>query len=189
MTLSRRAVILASLASCAAPQPPRDGVPIAPGVTMRLPGADELGRSVEAAQMVRARYQGRDIVFEGQVSITPERLLLACIDPFGRPALTMRWERERVSAQVADTFPPSLHPENMLADIMLIYWPQASLCRSLTGSNAVVIDEPNRRIVLSSQQPIIRIDYGSSDRWNGTAAYESLSWGYSLDVQSEEVRS
>ena len=159
MILRRRTLFLASLAGCTASEPPSGSVAIAPGVTLRLPNANELGRSVEAAQMVRANYRQQDIVFEGQLSVTPGRLLLACIDPLGRPAMTLRWEQGRLSAQTAEWFPASLRPENMLADIMLIYWPQASLRSGLGASNATVQDGPHRRMVLSGPQPIIQIDY------------------------------
>jgi hypothetical protein len=186
--LHRRTFLLTSLAGCTASLPPAGTVAIAPDVALRLPNARELGRSIEAAQIVRANYRERDIVFEGQLSVTPGRLLLACIDPLGR-AMTVRWERGRLSAQVPAWFPASLRPENMLADIMLIYWPEASLRQGLAGSNATVQDGPHRRTVLNGQQPIIQIDYNSDDPWNGTAHYSSALWGYGLDVQSVEVRS
>lgn len=186
--LRRRALLLASLAGCTAPEAPAGSVQIAPGASFWLPGAGELGRSIEAAQMVRANYRGRDIGFEGQMSVTPKRLLLACVDLLGRPGMTVRWERPRVSAQVADWFPASLRPENMLADIMLIYWPLASVRRGLTGSLLAVADEANRRVVLNGQQTVIQIDYRSDDPWNGTAVYTSVLWGYTLEIQSVEVR-
>jgi hypothetical protein len=186
--LRRRALLLTTLAGCTAPEPPASSVQIAPGASFCLPGAKELGRSIEAAQMVRANYRGRDIGFEGQLSVTPERLLLACIDLLGRPGMTVRWEKPRVSAQVADWFPASLRPENMLADIMLIYWPLASLRHGLAGSGIAVTDDANRRVVLNRQQPVIKIDYRSRDPWNGTAVYTSVLWGYTLEVLSVEVR-
>jgi hypothetical protein len=189
MNLPRRTLLLAGLAGCTAPESLPGSVAIIPGVTLHLPGPNELGRSVEAAQIVRANYRGRDIVFEAQLSITPQRLLLACIDPLGRPAMTVRWEQGQVSAQRAEWSPASLRPENMLADIMLMYWPQPSLRQALAASNATVTDTPNRRTVLHRQQPIIQIGYQSNDPWNGTVSYESVFWNYTLDVQSVEVTS
>jgi hypothetical protein len=188
MMFRRRALLLASLARCTAPEPSAGIVQIAPGALFCLPGARELGRSIEAAQMVRATYRGRDIGFEGQLSVTSERLLLACIDLLGRPGMTVRWEKPRVSAQVADWFPTTLPPENMLADIMLIYWPLMSVRHGLAASGLAVIDEANRRVALSGQRPVIEIEYRSDDPWNGTAFYNSVLWGYTLEVQSVEVR-
>lgn len=191
MMLSRRlglfGGVAAALGGCHPPDAPTDIVALAPTVSLRLPDAAALGRAVEAAQMVQADYQGRAIAFEGQLSVTANRLLLACIDPLGRPLMTVDWSGRRVSARTADGFPTGLRPQNMLADIMLIYWPGPVLRAGL--SNATLEEGSDWRTVRDAYQPLIRIEYGAGDPWKGTARYRSLLWRYTLQVQSVEISS
>lgn len=201
MRLLRRTLLLggtaAGLAGCSKPHPPSDIVSLTPGVSLRLPDPGELGRPIEVAQLVQATYQGHDIAFEGQLSVTPERILLAAIDPLGRQAMTVRWAERSVSARVADWFATAPRPENMLADIMLIYWPADPLRRGLSG--ATLEEEPGKqgpgkagprqRVIRDSQRPLIQIDYTGADPWNGATRYRNLVWDYTLRVRSAEVPS
>lgn len=191
MTAPRRAilaglagVLVSPLAGCG-PALPSDIVGLAPSVALRLPDAGELGRGVEVAQMVHATHGGRDIAFEGQLSVTSERLLLACLDPMGQPVLTIRWSGREIHAQTTERFPSALRPENILADIILIYWPAAALRRGLR--NAVLEDGPGYRIIRPAGEALIRIDYEDADPWNGTARYRNLAWNYTLEVRSVEL--
>ena len=180
------ALFTGTLAGCAAPAPD-DRVRMAPGVFLRLPDPAALGRSVEAVQLVRARHGADQFVFEAHLSVTPERLMLVCVDPLGRQALSLRWEQRRLSVQAADWLPDAIHPENILADLMLTSWPIASLRAGLVGSDAVLAEGAGWRSVSVAGREMIRAEYGGQTMWNGAATYRNLAWGYELDVQSVEL--
>ena len=190
MTVHRRSLLVGGLATgltgCTEPAMPTGGVPLAPGVTLGLPTPASLGRQIEASQLVQATYQGRDIVFEGALSITADRVLLVCMDMLGRQALMAKWTGADFETTIAPWFPTSLRPDNMLADIMLIYWPAEPLRRTLRG--AVLDESTGSRSIRDGRKTLIQIEYDSPDSWNGTARYESVVWSYSLRVQSAEAR-
>jgi hypothetical protein len=189
MVLPRRgalALFIGLVAGCATPAPD-DRVRMAPGVFLRLPDAAALGRSVEAVQLVRAKHGADQFVFEAHLSVTPQRLMLACVDSLGRQALVLRWENRNLSVQAADWLPDAIHPENILADLMLTTWPIASLRAGLVGSEAVLSEIAGGRSVAVAGREMIRVEYAGQTIWNGAAKYRNLGWGYELDVQSVEL--
>jgi hypothetical protein len=128
-------------------------------------------------------------LFEVNLSVTPERLLLAGVDPLGRQALTLRWAPGRLVVQAAAFLPAALRPENMLADIMLLYWPEAPVREGLAASGATLASGPRWRAVRVGPDEVIRIDYASDTPWNGALRHRNLAWGYGLEVQSVDVSS
>lgn len=170
------------LAACSVPPPPpiTDGVAIARDAVLVLPSPADLGRSVEAMQMVTAHRGDDTHVFEARLSVTEDRLLLVGTDSLGRRAMTIQWRAGEVRVDKAPWVPDGLRPENILADIVLLYWPQEVLARSLRG--AVVRGNADGRIIGDA----IRITWGS-DPWNGRSHLLNTSFGYELDVQSVTV--
>ena len=103
----------------------------APGRDLALPIPADLGRSVEAAQMLSAKYDGQTFAFEGRISITPERLVLVGVDGMGRRAMTATWDGRSLAIESAPWLPPNVRPGSMLADIVVLYWPEAAVRKAL----------------------------------------------------------
>ena len=174
------------LASCAAgPVPSRTVVRIAPALDLVLPRPSDLGRSLDATQLVQAHYGDQTMVFEGHVSVTPERVLLVVVDPLGRRALSVTWTDAGVSYDAAPWLPATVRPENMLADIVVLYWPEAIVRQALVGGSLVAT--PGTRSILVAGHEVIHADYQPAtvgETWAGHAHYGNLPWGYDLDIQS-----
>ena len=169
------------------PEPLRS-VAIAPGVAVILPPTPGLGRTVEATQLVTARYRDRTFVFEGHIAVTPERLLLVGLDAMGRRSLTVTWTADGVAIDAAPWLPDTLRPGNMLADIVMIYWPEATVRAALTGASLEIRADGGRTVRSSDGTEVVRIDYGRSARaWSGRLHLQNLTWGYDLDIRSEET--
>ena len=168
------------LVACVASPPLAERVTVAPGITLDLPRPGDLGRSVEAVQMVTARHGDDRFVFEGRLSVGPERLLLVGSDSLGRRALTVSWSRGRMEVERAAWLPDSLHPENILADIVLLYWPEAVVRRHLSGAGLT------RTATGRAIDDVIAVSW-LGDPWNGTATLRNSAWDYTLEVRSVEV--
>ena len=174
------AFLALALAACAAPPPPAERVTVAPGITLELPPPGDLGQSVEAVQMVTARHGGDRFVFEARLSVGPERLLLAGSDSLGRRAMTVTWSKGHVDVERASWLPDTLRPENILADIILLYWPEAVVRRALAGAD--LRQTATGRSVGDSIAVTWR-----GDPWSGTARLRNLAWDYDLEVRSVVV--
>lgn len=178
-------IALLILAACTSLMPPTlNQVPLAPGVTLSLPTPAELGKSVEAAQLVTARHGGDVFVFEGRLSVNADTLALVGTDPLGRRAMTLHWSVGKLEVERAAWFPSNLHPENILADIALLYWPEHSLRGHLRGAKLESVQ--GGRVIRRDGADVISIHY-EGQPWSGTARLRNFVWGYEIEVRSQEV--
>jgi hypothetical protein len=184
---------LVLLAGCAAflpaPVPDPNAPLIGPGQRLNLPRPADLGRSVVATQLITASGYGQTFVLEVNISVTSERVTLVGLDAMGRRAITITWTDQNVSAETAPWVPESLRPGSMLADIILIYWPEAVARRALPVGGELLQEARGRTIRINGND-VLRVDYGwaAGARWNGTLRYSNFAWGYEIEVQSSEMR-
>lgn len=189
------------LAGCATPPadqtaPPQTqvapdalSVPIAPDVVLTLPAPSTLGRSVEAIQLITARHGGDSFTFEGRLSVTPETVTLVGSDMLGRRAITLQWNGQTLVADQAPWLPATLPARNILADILLLYWPEDSLRPHLHGAGiavAVLPDGSLRRTLSRDGQILIDIRQ-RTPVWSMPSSLSNTVWSYRLEIQSQEV--
>jgi hypothetical protein len=112
-------------------------VTVAPGVVFSLPGPATLGRSVEARQLVTVHHGDETFVFETSISVMPARLLVVGTDTLGRRAMTIEWTGDELKVDTAPWVPPELRARNVLADIMLVHWPEDAVRAGLDSGAAM----------------------------------------------------
>ncbi len=169
-----------ALSGCAVAPSLGDQVLVAPGITLDLPSPAELGRSVDVVQLVTARHDGQSFVFEGRLLIRPDRLVLVGSDGMGRRAMTVTWTAGRVDVERASWLPESLRPENILADIVLLYWPESVVRKSIKG--AVLTQSVGNRSVGDA----ILVTW-EGEPWSGGSRLRNIPWDYDLEIQSVMV--
>lgn len=159
---------------------------LAPGEPLALPRPADLGQNVEAAQLITASRDGQNFVFEGRISVTPERFLLVGVDSLGRRAMTVTWTDAGLEVETAPWLPPALRPGSMLADIVVLYWPEAVVRRSLAPAGGTLDADAHRRSVRIGGKEVLRAERSWADGtpWTGTLRYANLAWGYEIEVQS-----
>ncbi|WP_448207154.1 DUF3261 domain-containing protein [Azospirillum sp. sgz302134] len=161
---------------------------IGPRQRLALPRPADLGRSVEAAQLITARRGGDTFVFEGHVSVTPERFMLVGLDTLGRRAMTVTWTDAGVEVETAPWLPEGVRPGAMLADLVVLYWPEAVVRQALAPAVADLVADATSRTVRADGKDLLRAAYGwpAGGPWTGTLRYTNLAWGYDIEVQSQE---
>lgn len=178
-------LLLPLLAACAAPPVNSNApVPVAPGVALSLPTPAELGRSVDAVQLVTARHGSEVFTFEGRLSVTADAVILVGSDAMGRRAMTLRWSGQALEAERAAWLPSDLRPENILADIMLLYWPEPALRRHLHGGAVSVTSDGH--LIRRDGTDVVEVHH-QGDPWSGVARLANLAWGYEIEVRSQEI--
>jgi hypothetical protein len=179
-------LLLGAAVSACTTAPPEPVAFIAPELPFALPHPSELGHSVDAVQLVTAHYRGDVQMFEAHLSVSPERLTLIGLDPFGRRALTVTLTDTEMMVDRASWLPQRLRPENILADVAIVYWPEDAVRRGLARTNAVLRSDPGGRSIIADGREIVRVDYGQGpgDAWAGAAHYRNDAFGYELDLRS-----
>ena len=173
-------LLCVALSGCAVPPSAVDHVLVAPGITLELPSPAELGRSVDVVQLVTARHDGESFVFEGRLLIRPDRLVLVGSDGMGRRAMTVTWASGKIDVERASWLPDNLRPENILADIVLLYWPEAVVRKSIKG--AVLTQSVGARSVGDA----IFVSW-QGEPWSGGSRLRNIPWDYELEIQSVMV--
>jgi hypothetical protein len=179
-------LLLAMAFSACSALPPEPVAYIAPDLRFSLPSPRELGRSVNAVQLVTAHYRGDVQMFEAHLSVSPERLTLIGLDPFGRRALTVTMTDAGMTVDKASWLPQGLRPENILADLAIVYWPEDAVRRGLARTDAVLTSDARERSISAGGREVVRVDYGrrTGDAWTGVAHYRNAVFGYELDLRS-----
>ncbi len=183
---SRGLVLLFLLAGCATMPAPDEAAALAPGLHFKMPRPAALGREIDVVQHVTAHYKEQTVSFEARLSITTAELTLVGLDALGRRGLTLTWDGKSVQTETASWLPASIRPQNMLADIGLIYWPEASVRDGLVGAGAALDAMPQGRRITQQGRDIVRIDYDppQGPSWTGSVHLRNLAFGYSLDIDS-----
>ncbi|MDY0885220.1 DUF3261 domain-containing protein [Dongia soli] len=163
---------------------------LAPHLRLDLPRPMEMGRSVEAVQMLTAHHQGKTYVFEAHLSITPDRVLLVGIDGMGQRIMTVTWRDNSVTMESSPQLPKEFQPGAMLADIAVLYWPESVMRKTLAAAGADLVVDDKSRSVSANGKEVLHAEYqsGSSQPWSGGLHYSNLAWGYDIDVVTVQVQ-
>ncbi len=159
---------------------------IAPGVELAIPSGRELGYSIETTQLITAHFRNEIQVFEAYISVTPEKIAVIALDPFGGRAMTITATDDAIHSEVAPMVPAVLRPGNILADITIVYWPAPAVRRALAGTSASLYDDENQRSISVDGRKIVQVTYDAphEDAWTKTAHLRNIAFGYELDLQS-----
>jgi hypothetical protein len=149
-----------------------------------------MGRSIEAVQMLTAHHEGKTYVFEAHLSITPERVLLVGVDGMGQRIMTVTWRDSSITVASSPQLPKEFQPGAMLADIAVLYWPEAVIRKTLAAAGATLTVDDKSRSVTADGKEILQADYrsGSGQPWSGGLHYRNLAWGYDIDVETVQVQ-
>lgn len=104
--------------------------------------------------------------------------------------MTITWTNMSITMETAPWMPAAIRPENILADMVLLYWPAEVLRRALDASGATVSDTADRRTIVHDGHEVIVADYRPSDpsrRWSGSQRFQNLAWGYELEIRTAEA--
>ena len=170
-------------------QPRSDEALIAPGVILRLPSVPDPGRRIDAAQMVMASFESTNLVFEMRLSAGPGTFSAAAVDALGRRAVTIDWSQSGVRSTLAPWLADRLSVNNMLIDMVLIYWPEDAVRAMLTSAGVRLVSGPDRRVILHDSTELVQIQYVPSVERavSGTIKYVNAALGYTITVRSREV--
>jgi hypothetical protein len=180
-----------AVAGCASAPPLADapaGVAIGPDTRLVLPAPAELGRPVDAIQQVTARRDGSVYVFEVRLHASADQVRLAGTDAAGRRAMTIDWTADRLSVERAAWLPETVRPEHVLGDLVMVFWPEASLRRALLQADASLTADASGRMVRRDGKDLVAVRYDSNlDPWSGVSQLRNLAWNYEIEIRSQRL--
>lgn len=161
-------------------------IAIAPGLQLAIPNGRELGYSIETTQLINAHFRGQSQLFDAYVKVSQDKIVMVAFDPFGARAMTITATDDGVHSELAPIVPALLHPENILADLAIVYWPALAVRRSLAGTSASLYDDAKERRIEIDGRTIVQVTYDSphENRWPQLAHLKNFAYSYGLDLQS-----
>lgn len=180
-------ILMMSSAACAARYTVSAGsTTIGPGLELAIPTGRDLGYPIEATQLITAHFRNQVQVFQAYISVTPDKITVVALDPFGGRAMTIIATDDGIHAEVAPIVPSVLRPANILADIAIVYWPTDAIKRALAGTSATVSEDANERAISIDGREVVHVSYCAPHRnsWTKCARLRNIAFGYELELQS-----
>lgn len=128
-------------------------------------------RTADLSQQISIRSGPYKLIVQARLQLTDTEIRLVALDMLGRRAMDVRWGVDGFDSNTADWLPDLVQPEDVLADLVLIYWPLDKLQPLL--SEAHISTVANARLIHREIGADIRIDYGF-DRSAGSAGSVTL---------------
>jgi hypothetical protein len=184
--------LILALAACATPSPSplQEEVFISPDLRFELPPWAKPERSLEAAQVLTGRFGDKSFSFQARLSLNEQRLKVVGIDPLGRRVIDILWDSHGVTATRAAWAPEGLRARNVLADIVIAYWPGEIVESALIGEEPLVSDVVGRRELSSKSGDAVVVSY-TTDRlqaWNQLVKLSNVAFDYELTIRSSEIK-
>jgi Protein of unknown function (DUF3261) len=155
---------------------------------LSLPSRPGYPGEVAVVQDLHAVHGDQAYDVQAVLQASAEHLVLVLTLPFGPRLATIDWSADGIAISrdpdlpIADQVPP----EDVLADIVLTFWPEAAVRTSLQNGVALVV-EPGRRLVMRDGVAVIAIRYDGADPWNGRTVLDNHLLGYQLTIVSRAV--
>jgi hypothetical protein len=152
-----------------------------------LPGYPGEVAVVQALHVVRGD-EANDV--EAILQASAEHLVLVLSLPLGPRLAAIEWSARGIAIHRDLDLPAAGHvlPEDVLADIMLAFWPEAAVRSCLRDGLSLVV-EPGRRLVMRDGVAVIEVQRDGTDPWNGRTTLANHLLGYHLTIVSRAMPS
>ncbi|MCF8482376.1 MAG: DUF3261 domain-containing protein [Rhodospirillum sp.] len=141
---------------------------------------------VEVLQRIEATLpDGGHVAFQARLSLGHHGAAIVLLDDLGRRAVTATWTDLGARVSQASWLPGWVDGRRMLADLVMVYWPQTLVRSGLPSSLEVEEVRGDRRIIVrDTNVPYLLIHHPEGNVWNGPASLVNRAAGYQLTIQS-----
>lgn len=164
-------------------------VPIAPGIFFPLPNPTLPGPPVTVSQVVTGHQRDTSFTFSTYLRYQSDGVRLVGLDALGRKAITIAWTDTGLRSEAATWLPSVIRAENVIADLVLAYWPLESIRSQADRAGLTVHDTPGNRMIRHGNEDVIRIDYkpAAGESWSRSVHFLNHGLDYQLDIRSMKL--
>jgi hypothetical protein len=180
--ITSAALVALVLAGCVTTAPP----PQSNNLGLKLAPAT-LGASISLQQHLTVERDDKIDELDTALEIDPEQLELVGL-ALGKRVMTLHYDGKTLQSWRHPLLPEQVRAEDVLQDIQLTLWPADAIQQALPPGWRI---EENglRRTLLSSDVPVMLIDYSTALRWNGKVILTNLRYHYRITIQSVSTAS
>lgn len=169
-----------------------------PPALLVLPTPPGYPGALTAMQSIRA-VRGEDSYdFEAYLEVGSAQVAVVLALPFGPRLAAIDWSAEGIETQRNRGLPraevpfaelpptETFGPQNVLADVVLAFWPEAAVRASLAPEVTLVV-EPGTRQLDYRDHPAVTVRYGGRDPWQAETTVIHHLLGYRLAITSRRL--
>lgn len=178
-------MVIMALSSCAQLTPPPKAPAQADHRLVRLPDLPGYPDPIAAVQAIHVDRAGQRADVQAVIELRPDLLVMVVAHPAGPRLATIAWSADGVRVERGAVLPAAaaLQPEDVLADLMLAFWPEAMVRRNL-GDGLLLVVDPGRRQVVRDGVVLVDIHRNDADPWNHQTRLDRRDLGYKLTIDS-----
>lgn len=159
---------------------------IADDLTLVLPTPPGYPEERTIIQTGRAQFGERRAAFEAVLALGPERTEIVLMMPAGPRLSTIVWDATGVHEDRAPFVPDSLPVENILADIFVTVWPEASVAGTLPEGVTMEVADDGRRTIRRGDEIILTVGPDAADPSRFVVRNEAIGYEVVMTRQEEE---
>lgn len=180
--------LVSLLTACAAT--PRSPAP----ASRPLVAPAALGQDREVSQVVRAAVGAREVTLNCVVTVREGTMTVVGLNAVGVRLFTVRYDGQAVQADKSPGVPSEVRPEQLLADLQLVYWPLPALQSRLQAEGWQLSEpSPGIRRLRRGGQLVAEVHYGADpakgagaeQAWTGRIWLVNFQYDYALQIDSQ----
>lgn len=161
---------------------------IADDLTLVLPTPPGYPEERTIIQTGRAQFGERRAAFEAVLALGAERTEIVLMMPAGPRLSTIVWDATGVHEDRAPFVPDSLPVENILADIFVTVWPEASVAGTLPEGVTMDVAADGGRTIRRGDQIILTVGPDAADPSRFVVRNEAIGYEVVMTRQEEETQ-
>ena len=161
-------------------------VEIAPDVWVSMPEPSDLGYTLDASQLISAKWQGQTNQLPVQLQVNEDKLVLVGFSSWGTRILSLEYQDDKVDSQIlAGIDSQEIMPEKILFNLMLTLWPVESWEQPLSNIGWTLVDTPKHRQLLNvNGEAVIDIQYSAMPHLEGEILFSDNKLGYFISIKT-----
>ncbi len=161
---------------------------IAPYLSYKLCKPGEFPYPVDILQKVEIRYKKQDFNFHLKVETDEKHIALVGLNPFGGKTFSIVYDEfGEINYESQSFYSTSPFHKFLLSDYQIIFGAKNSVEKGLIGKDINIFEYREKRNgfvreIRRNKQPVIRIWYTTTNRWDGIVKLEHLERNYTFTI-------
>ena len=169
------------LAGCAAAPLPR--AHLDQDVRYDLPANPWQGERLNAFQQLTIEFKEKTLFLQAFIALEPGRAKITLLDMSGRRALDINWQLNNIQIYRADWLPGTARAEDVLARLVLAYWP-VEIARAGLPAGTRLRVRGGQRVVENTSGQVLSIVSDGEQPWTAKTVIDQPNAGFRLTISS-----
>lgn len=162
---------------------PVERVHLSESLEYSLPQNPWLGSPLSAFQQVTVRSGEKLQHFQAIIDVKPGLTTIVMLDLAGRRAVEIEWSAQGVALKSAEWLPENVKAGEILARMVLAFWP-IEQARTGLPPNSALLQDGYIRSVMQGSQAVVKITRDGDNPWTSKTVIDHGKSGFQIIISS-----